>query len=96
MKPRQLVVIGASGFGRETLDVVEAHNAVRPEEAFDILGVLDDAPSEMNLRRLSARRINHLGAINGWLSDAEPHWYLIGIGDPKTRSRLADLFDACR
>ena len=37
-----LVVVGAGGFGRDTLDVVEAVNAVTTR--FEILGVLDDDP----------------------------------------------------
>ena len=45
---RPLVVVGASGFGRESLDVVAAHNAARPDAAFEVLGVLDDGPSEDN------------------------------------------------
>lgn len=93
MMARRLVVIGASGFGRETLDVVEAYNSVNAEGSFDIVGVLDDAPSSLNLERLAARRINHLGAITDWLCDAEPHWYLIGIGDSRIRRRLAERFD---
>ena len=33
---RPLLIVGASGFGREALDVVEAHNAARPLGAFEV------------------------------------------------------------
>ena len=43
-----VVVIGAGGFGREVVDVVEAINAASTaagRAAWDLLGVVDDAPS---------------------------------------------------
>jgi sugar O-acyltransferase (sialic acid O-acetyltransferase NeuD family) len=40
---RPLFVIGAGGFGRETLEAVQACNAVRP--TWDVLGFLDDDPA---------------------------------------------------
>ena len=56
-----LVVVGASGFGRETLDVAEAINAAAPLPVWDILGVVDDNPSQVNLLRLKERDVAHSG-----------------------------------
>ena len=53
-----IVVVGAGGFGRETLDVVEAVNAAASQPAFEVLGVVDDAPSAENLVRLKSREVD--------------------------------------
>jgi len=90
---RPLVVVGASGFGRESLDVVAAHNAARPDAAFEVLGVLDDGPSEDNLARLAGRDVPYLGGIDDFLAGHEPIAYLLAIGAPKVRERLVARFD---
>ena len=90
---RPLVVVGASGFGGESLDVVAAHNATRPDAAFEVLGVLDDAPSEDNLARLAGRHVPYLGGIDDFLAGHEPIAYLLAIGAPKVRERLVTCFD---
>jgi sugar O-acyltransferase (sialic acid O-acetyltransferase NeuD family) len=43
MSVRPLFVVGAGGFGRETLEAVRACNAVQP--TWDVVGFLDDDPS---------------------------------------------------
>ena len=52
-----VVVVGAGGFGRETLDVIEAHNRVciRPEDCLNVMGIIDDNPSTINIDRLRRR-----------------------------------------
>lgn len=90
----QLVVVGASGFGRETLDVVVAHNAARPDSAFEVLGVLDDAPSKENLARLAHRNISYLGGVDAFLAHHDPILYLLAIGSMNVRERLVNRFDA--
>jgi len=83
-----LVVIGAGGFGRETLDVVEAMNRAALLPVFELLGVVDANPSEQNLSRLCARGIRYLGTDIEWLASGNQARYLIGIGNPKTRERV--------
>lgn len=90
---RPLVVIGAGGFGRETLDVVAAVNAAAPAPVFDLLGVIDTGPSDLNLRRLFDLGVAHLGSEAHWLERGENAEYAIGIGAPAVRERLAALFD---
>ncbi|MGY1834620.1 acetyltransferase [Blastococcus sp. SYSU DS0510] len=87
--PQPLVVIGAGGFGREALDVVEAVNAVGPRPVFDVQGVVDDAPSEINLRRLAARGIPYLGPLDLAVAELrDGSAYVLGIGSPTVRARL--------
>lgn len=80
---RELVIIGAGGFGRETLDVVHAINATSP--AWQVIGVIDDAPSDTNLARLSARGVPHLGGMARLPPAVD---VAVAVGDPATRSML--------
>lgn len=89
----RVVVIGASGFGRECLDVLEAMIADGAD--LEILGVIDDKPSAANLGRLAARNMPYLGRRAEWLASAPANVrYVLGIGDPMIRRALADELDA--
>ncbi|WP_137293521.1 NeuD/PglB/VioB family sugar acetyltransferase [Nocardioides dongxiaopingii] len=89
-----LVIIGAGGFGRETLDVVEAVNAAAPQPVWNVVGVVDDAPSATNLQRLEARRTPHVGTVADLLAGGRRPSYVVGIGSPVVRRTLAERLDA--
>lgn len=89
----RVVVVGASGFGRESLDVLDA--MVAAGAALEIVGVVDDTPSEANLARLAARGVRYLGTRTAWLaSNPTGVSYLLGIGSPGVRRRLVAELDA--
>ncbi|MGO3233802.1 MAG: NeuD/PglB/VioB family sugar acetyltransferase [Microbacterium sp.] len=92
--PINVVVVGAGGFGRETLDVIEAHNAASPEAQINVLGIVDDSPSVLNLRRLEERGYRHLSSIGQLLADYAPRGYVLGVGSPLVKRTIADRFDA--
>ncbi|GAB2614354.1 NeuD/PglB/VioB family sugar acetyltransferase [Pseudactinotalea suaedae] len=77
-----LVVVGAGGFGREVLDVAYACGLT------DCV-VVDDAPSADNIERLGRMGARHLGTIDDWLTADIRAPYLIGVGHPTTRSKIA-------
>jgi sugar O-acyltransferase (sialic acid O-acetyltransferase NeuD family) len=78
-----LIIVGAGGFGREVLDIVEAVNAVGP--MFGLLGFVDD-DDNIDLELLSRRGAAFLGAVNALEGiDAS---YVIGIGSPSTRRSI--------
>ncbi|GAB3043084.1 NeuD/PglB/VioB family sugar acetyltransferase [Sediminivirga luteola] len=89
----ELVVIGAGGFGRETLDVIEAVNAAG-ERLFEVVGVVDDNPSGMNIERLHARGYEHLGGVEEVLRSRAPGAYVLGVGSPNAKQTLAGVFDS--
>lgn len=90
---RDLIVVGAGGFGRETLDVVEAVNAASDVPLWNALGVVDDGPAEVHLSRLHARGYQHLGGLEK--IDAYPaSAVVIAIGAPVVRARIAAALDA--
>ena len=83
---KHVVVVGASGFGRECLDVVEAMAAAGAP--VEVEGVVDDAPSDLNLERLRARGVTYLGSVEEWLSTESTARYILGIGSPQVRRDL--------
>lgn len=88
-----VVVVGAGGFGRETIDVIEAINDENGEDRLTLIGVIDDAPTALNLERLNARHVPYLGAIAQWIDRGEPAQYLLAVGSPAVRRRLVSCFD---
>ena len=90
-----IVVIGAGGFRREVIDVIEAVNADAGEPTWELVGVIDDSITAENLDRLNRRSITHLGSAEDFLSGADRDiHFAVGIGAPSTRRRIAEIFDA--
>ena len=87
-----LVVVGAGGFGRETLDVVAALNAQSKDPVFDLLGVIDADPSGLNLERLRAREVAYLGTEAEWIAQGISANFVVAIGSPNVRENVARLF----
>lgn len=87
----EIVVVGAGGFGRETLDVIDAVNA--RAATWRIRGVADDAPAQVQVDRLASRGHRVLGSV-AEVAAAESGWFVVGIGNPTTRSRVAQTFAA--
>jgi len=88
-----IVVIGAGGFGRETLDVLEAINGASREPVWNIVGVVDDAPAPIQQQRLEARGVPLLGGGDALRSLLRTTQYVIGIGAPSARARLSAKAD---
>ena len=55
----RVVLVGASGFGRECLDVLLS--LVAAGACVDVIGVVDDSPSTRNLKRLAAGGVAYMG-----------------------------------
>lgn len=88
MADEQLVVIGAGGFGRETLDVIEA--LIADGEPLKLLGVVDSGPRDADLERLAARGIRYLGTEADWLSTCSgAERFVVAIGSPRVRQEVA-------
>jgi len=69
------------------LDIVEAINAIEPTFRFD--GFVADDPPDADV--LVRRDAYHLGGIEVLVADPRP--YVIGVGDPAVRRRLAAELD---
>ena len=93
----ELVVIGGGGFGRETLDVLDAVNEVAEAEggppAWVLRGVVDDQLSPPNAERLQRRGARYLGGMDALVADGWRGSYVVGIGSPTARRRCAARLD---
>lgn len=85
--PEGLVIIGAGGFGREVLDIIEAIGATGVDLRF--VGFLDDG--EVHHDRLARRAAKHLGRTVDLPLHADR--YVIGIGSSEARQHLARQLD---
>lgn len=91
---KSLVIVGAGGFGREVLDVVAAINDTSVVPLWHVAGVVDDTPSESNLDLLQRRGIRFLGTTEEGIKDVSATHYVVGVGSPAARERIAEKFDA--
>lgn len=80
---QDLIIVGAGGFGRETVDVVRAINSVAP--TWRLLGVVDEHPSPINLHRLAALDAPHLGPVASIPKGAN---VAVAVGSPVTRWQI--------
>lgn len=84
----RVVVIGAGGFGRETLDVVEA--CIAAGAPWQLAGVVDDGPRPVDLERLADRGVAFLGTEAEWLPTVTgDERFVVAIGSPAIRERVA-------
>jgi sugar O-acyltransferase (sialic acid O-acetyltransferase NeuD family) len=83
---RRIVMLGGGAFGREILDVIEERNAAGGEiEPLEVIGVIDREPPDL----YDAYKVPYLGdddALEGLPADVG---FLVGVGDPALRQRLA-------
>lgn len=89
---RDIIVIGAGGFGREVVDVLTAINDHAGQVVWRLLGVVDDAPSVLNLARLKKGAIPYLGTIADAIAGT-PSSYAVGVGSPRARRAIAGRLD---
>lgn len=82
---RPLVIVGAGGFGREVVDIVDAINVVTP--TFELLGFLDDGDVRRDL-------LDRIGVPLLGDTDSFEHLdaaYVLGIGAGDARRRIDSL-----
>ena len=82
MTTGRLVVVGAGGFGREVLDVVDAINIAGG--GIELVGVADDGSPEVSL--LERRGARFLGQVSGLEADAGS--FVVAIGSGAVRQHL--------
>lgn len=92
LKP--IVVIGAGGFGREVLDVLESINQRSLLPKLRILGIVDDGPNAAAMSRLAGRGYKHLGGLTEWLTAGPKAMYIVAIGNPVVRRRVCSLINS--
>lgn len=82
---KDLVIIGAGGFGRETAFLVEEINSVKNQ--WNLLGYIDDNPN------IQGKVINSISVIGNleWLNSYKNELYIVvAIGDPKLKKLIVE------
>lgn len=96
----EIVIVGCGGHGREALDIVRAVDAravdgSRPgAPVWRVRGVVDDGPSETNLKRLRRLDVPYLGPLTELGALPAGTHVVIGIGDPRVRRAVARRIEA--
>lgn len=85
------MVIGAGGFGRETIDLIRSINI--EANAWDILGALDDAPSRINRARLERMEVPLLGSLDHLMHIGTGVRMAVAIGTPRSRESVVAQLD---
>lgn len=92
---QRLIIVGAGGHGRETLDVVEAANAAAARDGaadgspWEFLGFVADVADEELLARRGARWLGPVEGLAARLRDAGAGYHL-AIGDGAVRRELGE------
>ncbi len=89
MSPEPLVIAGAGGFGRETLDVLRASDP--NGSTWDFIGFVSDKEPDLTLfERIGA---TWLGTIDSFLDIPREIHFVIAVGDPVARELIAKKFE---
>ena len=83
----KIIIIGAGGFARETLDIIDAINAVKP--TYDMLGFVVESKYFKNDCFVNDKPV--IGDFN-WLKQNSKYCKtVIAVGAPEVRMRLANM-----
>lgn len=82
---KNLIIVGASGFGREILQWVEDINAISPE--WNILGFIDD-----NLSALDTCKCDYkvIGTIKDWLPK-DDEYFVLALAFPEVKLKVVSI-----
>lgn len=85
---KDLIIVGAGGFGCEAIDVAEAINVKNQE--WNILGFLDD---NKDVGTEIFRGYKVLGKICDW-QPKDTEYFVLGVSSPQIKSKLYNLLKA--
>jgi sugar O-acyltransferase (sialic acid O-acetyltransferase NeuD family) len=86
--PRQLILIGAGGMARETIELVNAINADAP--TWELAGVLDDSPEKQGTEVLGVPVIGACASAAGFGPEVALVACVASPNDPLRRLRLVE------
>jgi len=88
MGKKDLIIVGAGGFGCEAVDVAEGINNSHPE--WNILGFLDDN-KEVGSEIFRGYKV--IGKINDW-QPKDTEYFSLGVSSPQVKCKLYNLMKA--
>lgn len=82
---KDIIIVGASGFGRELVQYIEDINSINPE--WNILGFIDDNPYALNGSKCP---YSIIGNIKDW-QPRENEYYVCGLAIPHVKYEIVSL-----
>lgn len=79
---QDVIIVGASGFGREVLAAIESVNGTKP--TWNVRGFIDDNPNALDGFALEYKV---LGTIKDW-QPADTEQYVLAIAAPKIKEKI--------
>lgn len=81
---KDIVIMGAGGFGRETACLIESIN--EKSKLWSVIGFIDDNP------KVHGKSINGIGVLGGleWLKHRDNLYYTCAIGNPEIRRHIVN------
>ena len=82
---QDIIIVGASGFGREVLALIESINEAEPK--WNVLGFIDDDPAKLDGFDIPYKI---LGRIQDW-NPSDQEKYVLAIAAPKVKEKIISL-----
>ncbi len=87
---KKILIVGAGGFGREVLSLLNDLNSQNQAPSFEIVGfVADETPEESTIKALGVRYLGSLSYIYENFSNLKDCYYILAIGNGSARKRIA-------
>lgn len=80
---KDIIIVGAGGFGREAVTLIQAINKVEPQ--YNILGFINDIPDALDGINIPYKI---LGSIQEW-QPKENEYFIMGIASPAGKEKVA-------
>ena len=85
---KNIIIVGAGGFGREAYYLIKAINAVKP--TWNIKGFINDIPVDLKAKKID---VPILGTIKDW-QPSENEVFAMGISSPAGKMKVAGILKA--
>lgn len=86
-----VVIIGAGGFGRETLEV--ARSSIRDGGELRVVAVVDDDPNAQGVGTFEREGVPYIGDLDSYLQGMIKSEYILAVGDPHRRLAMASRLE---
>lgn len=87
---KDIIIVGAGGFGREMLEIIKEINRIEP--TWNIKGFINDIPGTLD-KYPCGKEYKILGSIKDW-QPANDEYFAMAVTDPKGKQKIAETLKA--